>query len=225
MTRKYGRLLLLIALVLALPLTSWAFDVDLTVHAGGGAAMGSTDDDNKTGKIGFAAAGGAGVDLALLDLNPLGLGLSTGAEYLYLKYESELVIPLTTVLTAVTNYAYLNLPVALTGTLPLNDKLTLRFSAGGFAGYFLGGTADNTYEPELGGPFTNGKVDLDDSDIEAWQYGLRFGTAVEIKSRGKINLEPGLLFDLGLTDTTITQPSKDTFWALTAYVGCRYSLF
>jgi hypothetical protein len=230
MTRKYGRFFLLTLFVLALPLSSWAFGVDLTVHAGGGAAMGSTDDDNKTGKIGFAAGGGAGIDLALLDLNPLGLGLSTGAEYIYLKYESEVFIDAgilgTTDLSATTDYGYITVPLTLQASLPLNEKLTLRFSAGGFAGFFLGGTADNDYNPEIApAGLLDEKVDLDDSEIEAWQYGLRFGTAVEIKSRGKIHLEPGLLFDLGLTDTTITQPSRDTFWALTAYVGCRYSLF
>jgi hypothetical protein len=221
MTRKIGRLVLLGALVVALPLSSWAFGVDLTVHAGGGAAMGSTDDDNKTGFIGFATGGGAGIDLALLKLDSLTLGLATGVEYLYLRYKSEVELG-GPVLTSVSDYSYLTVPLVLQGALPLSDKLTLRLSAGGFAGYFLGGTADNTYDPDIG---MDGEVELDDTYIEAWQYGLRFGLAAEIKGRGKINLEPGLLFDLGLTDTTKLEASDDTFWALTAYIGCRYSLF
>jgi hypothetical protein len=230
MTRKLGRLLLLAALILAPPLSSWALGMDLTVHAGGGAAMGSTDDENKTGKIGFAAGGGAGIDLALLKLDALTLSLSTGVEYLFLKYDSDVFIDTgvlgTTDLTATTDYSYLTLPLVLQGALPLNDKLSLRLSAGGFAGFFLGGNADNTYDPPIPlAGLTDGEVELDDTYIEAWQYGLRFGLAAEIKGGGKINLEPGLLFDLGLTDTTKLEASDDTFWALTAYIGCRYSLF
>jgi hypothetical protein len=192
--------------------------------------MGSTDDENKTGKIGFAAGGGAGIDISALQAGPLSLGLATGVEYIYLKYESEVFIdaaPLgTTDLFSTTDYSYITVPLTLKGSLPLNGKLTLHLRAGGFAGYFLGGTADNTYDPPIPlAGLTDGEVDLDDTYIETWQYGLRFGVAAEIKGRGKINLEPGLLFDLGLTDTTKLEASDDTFWALTAYIGCRYSLF
>ena len=220
MTRKLSRLLLLAMLIVALPLSSWAFGLDLTVRAGGGLAMGSTDDENKTGMPGFAVGGGAGIDLSLLELSPVTVGLSTGLEYLYLRYESEIELG-GPVLTSDSNYSYLTFPLTLKAGFPVTENLTLAGTAGGFAGYFLGGTSDNTTDPPS--PF-DGEVDLE-GEIEEWQFGLRLGLAAEIMGRGRVSVEPGLLFDLGLTDTTITQPSRDTFWALTAYVGCRYSLF
>jgi hypothetical protein len=43
-----------------------------------------------------------------------------------------------------------------------------------------------------------------------------------------LSIGPSLQFDVGLTDTSIDAmqptPSNDTFWALTANVGIRYSL-
>ena len=116
----------------------------------------------------------------------------------------------------------------------LSDRLSFIVRAGGFASYFLGGTVDNTYDPEiiLPGPievYVNGEVDLDDSNTEQWMYGLRFYAGAELMKKGKISIIPGIQFDIGLTDTSIDSvqplPSKDTFWALTASVGVKYSLF
>jgi hypothetical protein len=65
-------------------------------------------------------------------------------------------------------------------------------------------------------------------------YGLSFYAGLDVFSRGKLSITPSLEFNLGLSDTTVDQEiapgviyppaSKDTFWALTANVGIRYSI-
>jgi hypothetical protein len=105
--------------------------------------------------------------------------------------------------------------------------LTLR--AGGFVGYFLSGTTDLVYGTEAPPYWASGEYDLDDTNTEMWMYGLSFYAGVDLFTRGRLSISPSLQFDLGLTDTTIDQviyppASNDTFWALTANVGIRYSL-
>jgi hypothetical protein len=242
MKKRKGVLLLIIVAFLAMPMMVSALGLDVSVQAGVGAAMGTTDDDNKSGKLRWAAGGGVALDFYILEISSFEVGISAGADYVNLHYYGiaknvPTPAPLPLLLTERTSestYNYLTIPFAIVGMYDLSDTLSIIGRIGGFAGYFLGGTVDNTYDPEiiLPGPipvYVNGEVDLDDSNTEQWMYGLRFYVGAELMKKGKISFAPGIQFDLGLTDTSVDDvqplPSKDTFWALTANVGVRYSVF
>jgi hypothetical protein len=116
------------------------------------------------------------------------------------------------------------------GLVKLNEKLAITADAGGFLGFFLGGQSDNIYTPEFV-PFglVNGVSDLDENTTEATDIGLRFALGLAMDVSPKLKLTPGILFDLGLKDTSKdtppVTPSKDTFWKLTALVTFVYELF
>lgn len=235
MIKRIVTLLLAVQVFLAIPLTASALGLDVTVQAGGGAAMGTTDDENKSGKLRWAVGGGVAIDLFLLELNQFTVGVSSGTDYSLLNYYGETVgiekyiTPLTTDRVSESRYNYLNIPFALVLKLDLNEKFALNVRAGGFAGYFIDGKVDNTYTLEVPSVYVNGEVDLDDTLIEQWQFGLRFSFGLDALKKGKICFSPSIQFDIGLTDTSVDfwqpRPSNDTFWALTANLGIKYSVF
>jgi hypothetical protein len=249
MNKRIIAMLVAVILIMGTPLVVFAFGLeglDISAQAGGGMAMGTTDDDAKSGKLRWALGGGVAVDVYLFKFGNFSLGPSFGLDYVMLNYYAEAEdvptpeeIPLPTEYTDRTSesrYNYLNIPLTVVGKFTLNDRLSFTARVGGFAAYFLGGVADNTYDPEitlfLPGPtpiYTDGEVDLDDSNTEQWMWGLRFYVGAELFKKGKLSFTPGLQFDMGLTDATDDDvqplPSKDTFWALTANVGVKYSVF
>jgi hypothetical protein len=232
--RKTTVLLFLAAVMFlggALGLAALGLDVEL--KAGGGMAMGTTDDADKSGEVRWALDVGVALDLFVLETSRVALGVSAGAGYANLHFHGvweNLVDPFDftpTTQTSDSEYNYLLFPVALVGRIDLGKERALTVRGGGFAGYFLTGTSDLSYNPETT-VFTNGEQPLDDSNTEQWMYGLSFYAGLNLISKGRLSIVPSLQFDLGLTDTTVDLPfppaSKDTFWALTANVGIRYSL-
>ena len=215
---------------MVMPMVVTALGVDVSVQAGGGAAMGTTDDALKSGKLRWSAVAGVAIDVYALDLRALSLGLSLGADYALLNYYGIADMSSFFVGNRVSEarYNYLFIPVAFVCNLPLKTDTSLTVRFGGFAAYFITGTTDLTYDTPLG-PFVNGKVDLDDSNTEQWMYGLRAYIGANLFTKGKLSISPGIQFDIGLTDTSIDSmqplPSKDTFWALNALVSVKYSLF
>ena len=230
-------LLFVIVVFLGTPMMVSALGLDVSLQAGGGAAMGTSDDANKSGKLRWAAGGGVALDVYVLELNKLAVGISSGTDYVMLNYYGETtgidkyISPATTDRKSESRYNYLNIPCVLVGTLDLNKDRTLTLRAGGFAGYFLSGTVDNTYTPQFPPAYQDGEVELNGivETTEQWQYGLRFAVGMDLLKKGKISIFPLIQFDIGLTDTSVDaaqpRPSKDTFWALTTSVGVKYSLF
>jgi len=234
--RKTTVLLFLAAVMFlggALGLAALGLDVEL--KAGGGMAMGTTDDTDKSGEVRWALDAGVALDLFVLEMGRVALGVSAGAGYANLHYHgvwenypNPVPPPLTTTQTSDSEYNYLLFPVALVGRFDVGGGRFLAVRGGGFAGYFLSGTTVLTYNPEIPFVLVNGEYTLDDSNTEQWMYGLSFYAGINLMSKGRLSIVPSLQFDLGLTDTTVDLPfppaSKDTFWALTANVGIRYSL-
>jgi hypothetical protein len=221
-------------LVSALGLSALGLDVEL--KGGGGMAMGTTDDPDKSGALRYALSAGLSLDLFLLEPGSLAFGISAGAGYTNLHYHAVWENypppvpppPPPTTQTSDSAYNYLMFPFGLVGKFAIGSRaLTVR--GGGFVGYFLGGTTELEYATEV--PligWVNGEYDLDDSNTELWMYGLSFYAGLDVFSKGKLSITPSLEFNLGLSDTTVDQAyppaSKDTFWALTANVGIRYSI-
>ena len=81
------------------------------------------------------------------------------------------------------------------------------------------------YEP------TEPEITPDENTTEGLDVGLRFAAGLEMEISNKLLFTPGILFDLGLTDTSKDVPmspvpsSKDTFWKLSAFAGVIYQLF
>ena len=201
-----------------------------------GFAGGSTDDPGKTGDIGSSVGGGLAVQYYFITKGRMNLGLASGLDYVYLRYDSEstlntlLLIGQDTALKAQTSYSYLTVPLTIRALYEINEKLALTADAGAFLGIFLGGKSDNDYTPEtplIG--ITDGDEDLNKDTTEAMDIGLRFAAGLAIDVSKKLKLTPGILFDLGLKDTSKDQqlvtPSKDTFWKLTGMVTFVYELF
>lgn len=211
-----------------------ALGLDAELKAGGGMAMGTTDDANKSGELRYALEAALTLDLLLVQTERLALGVSAGAGYANLNYhgvDPGVYDPIDTAFTTQTSdsaYNYVLVPAGIVARLRVGSLPALAIRAGGFAGYFLSGTSDLTYDPNTT-LFTDGEVALDDTNTELWMYGLSFYAGMELWNWGKLSIVPSLQFDIGLTDTSIDAmqptPSKDTFWALTANVGVRYSLF
>lgn len=235
------RMILLSALAAAMllggALSVAALGLDVELKAGGGMAMGTTDDADKSGELRWALGAGLTADLFLLEAGPLALGVSAGAGYANLHYHgvwenypSAPFTPVgTTTQTSDSAYNYLMLPAALVGRFATRGGRALTARAGGFAGYFLSGASDLSYDPANPAQgWIDGEVTLDDTNTELWMYGLTFSAAVDLMSIGRLTIVPSLQFDLGLTDTSLDLPyppaSKDTFWALTANVGIRYAV-
>jgi hypothetical protein len=228
--RKWLFIVLLLGLVtIGVPMTAAALGLDVEAKAGAGIGLGTTDNSDITGAARLAADGGIGVDLYLLVVGPVDLGLSTGVDYSYLTFHSTWsnFFGQPTDQTTDATYNYINVPIALVGSMPLNPTLRLVVRAGAFIGYFLNGTADVTYTPELGGPFTNGSVDLDSSNTIRMEYGLHFTAGVDWDLGGGLAVAPALQFDMGLTDTSKNSTGNDfndTFWSLTLMVGIKYKV-
>ena len=236
MKKQLCALLITIIVFLGMPMMVSALDLDVDIHAGGGAAMGTTDDDLKSGKLRWSVAAGLAIDVYALQLGALSLGLSSGADYALLNYYgiTDLSAPPYSAgdRTAEPRYNYLFIPVALVGNLSLQTDKSITVRLGGFAAYFLGGKTDVVYDTEV--PLfglINGEYDLDDSNTEQWMYGIRAYVGANLFKRGKLSISPGIQFDMGLTDTSVDFPlfppdtSKDIFWALIANVALKYSLF
>jgi hypothetical protein len=234
MKKQLCVLILVIAVFLGMPLIVSALGLDVSLQAGGGAALGTTDDENKSGKLRWSIDAGFAVDVYAIDLGALSLGLSTGVDYAMLNYYGETdisggPIPFADNRISEPRYNYLFIPVALVGNIGLRGDKSLTVRLGGFAAYFLGGKTDLTYEPEVPGFLENGEADLDDTNTEQWMYGLRAYVGATVFQKDNLSIVPGIQFDLGLTDTSLSvlpfDTSKDTFWALIAIVALKYSFF
>jgi hypothetical protein len=228
-------ILVLLAL-LALPLAAGALGLDVEAMGGAGLALGTTDNPNATGEARAAGVGGINADLYLFSAGPVDIGLSTGIEYSYLTFHGIWNIPANvlfpgqpaTTQTTDNAYSYLNIPIAIVGRVPLSDAVKLTFRAGGFIGRFLGGSSNINYSVVVPGVFDNGSVTLDPGNTEPWEYGLHFTGGADIALSGSVSLSPCILFDMGITDTSVNNTLssyKDTFWSLTAMIGIKYKVF
>ena len=198
-----------------------------------GFAGGSTDDPGKTGDIGSSVGGGLAVQYYFITKGRMNLGLASGLDYVHLRYDSEstlntlLLIGQDTALEAQTSYSYLTVPLTIRALYEINEKLAFTADAGAFLGIFLGGKSVNDYEPEF--LLTDGVEDLNKDTTESMDIGLRFAAGLAMDVSKKLKLTPGILFDLGLKDTSKDQqlvtPSRDTFWKLTGMVTFVYELF
>ena len=221
-------LILLGFLTIGLPMTAAALGMDVEAKAGAGLALGTTNNTSATGTARVAAGGGVGIDLYLLKLGSIDLGIAVGAEYSYLSFHSQWTNFLPGVdQTADSNYGYLNIPIALVGRIPLTQSIQVVVRAGMFIGDFLGGTSNDTYNPDIG---QNGPQTLDSSNTYQMEYGLHITAGTDIALGGSLTLAPAIQFDMGLTDTSkpIPLPNgtdfKDTFWSLTLVVGIKYNV-
>jgi len=210
-----------------------ALNLDIELNAGGALAMGATDNPNATGEARPALGCALEFDLYLFTIGSLEVGFSAGMEYSYLTLHGVWDIPANAVFLgspATTqktdnSYSYLNFPIALAGRIPLGDNLRLTLRAGGFFGYFLGGSSDVTYSTEIPGVLENGTQTLDSDNTEEWDYGLHFYTGLDIFLGGGLWLTTSLRFDLGLADTTVNNALSsytDTHWSLIAVIGLKY---
>jgi opacity protein-like surface antigen len=223
--------MLLCIAVIGLPVTVSGLGLDVEAKAGAGIALGTTNNPNATGSARVAGGGGVGADLYLLNLGPVDLGISVGAEYSYLSFHSVwtgfLTSPFNVDQAADSNYSYLNFPIALLGRIPLTQSISVVVRAGGFLGYFLSGTSTDTYTPDIG---QNGAQTLNSNNTYQWEYGLHFTAGTDIALTDSLAIAPALQFDMGLTDTTKPIPApngtdyKDTFWSLTLMVGIKYKV-
>ncbi len=231
MKKQLCFLLLIIIGFFGMPMMASALGMDVSLQAGGGAAMGTTDDDLKSGKLRWSVEAGLAVDVYALEFGSLSVGLSTGADYVLLNFYgiTDLSAYGAGDRTSEPRYNYLFIPAALVGNLGLQADKSVTVRIGGFAAYFLGGKTDITYETEIPGTFDNGEYDLNDTNTEQWMYGIRAYVGANLFKKGKLSISPGIQFDMGLTDTSVSIPpidtSKDTFWAITANVGVKYNLF
>jgi len=223
MRRRLVVLILMGAALAALPMTAAALGLDVEAKGGAGVALGSTDNPSVSGAARMAAGGGVGVDVYLLNVGPVNLGISTGVEYSYLTFHSTWTnFPFPTVdQTTDSAYSYINAPISIVASVPVGPVgLVLR--AGGFVGYFLSGTANNTYSNTV----PSNTTALDSSNTIAWEYGLHFTAGADIGLGGNLSVSPALQFDMGLADTSVNGGAggnfKDTFWSLTVVVGIKY---
>ena len=226
-------LFLAAAVFIALPLAASAVGLDVEAKAAGGLALGSTTNPDESGSPRAGFAGGIGVDVYLFTLGPVDIGISAGAEYDYLTFHGTLnnfAGSPGLVQTSDSNYDYLYFPIALVGRMPLAQSLDLTLRAGAFIGHFLGGSATLTYSSP--GPFPSSAT-LDSSNTLIGEYGLHFTGEVDIALSSAIALSPGVQFDMGLTNIQAVNPNglpgaypySDTFWAVTATIGVKYTAF
>ena len=234
MHRRFTVLILMVLVAAALPMTSAALGLDVEAKGGAGLALGTTDNSAITGAARVAADGGVGIDLYLLKTGSVDLGLSIGVEYSYLTFHSTWAdkIPVgapggASDLTTDSTYNYLNIPISLVGSVPITPSLKLVVRAGGFIGYFLSGTANNTFS-NANYQSQNGTVALDSNSTNQWEYGLHFTAGADFGIGSGLSVEPALQFDMGLTDTTPNNAQNgsfnDTFWSLILTVGIKYTV-
>jgi hypothetical protein len=211
--------------------SAFAGNFGIGIRGVGGFAGGTTDSDAKTGKLGISAGGGVSLEYYFAKIRNMQLGLSTGVEYVYFSYKSEttFTLPPETVLTAVTNYSYLTVPLTIKGIFRTKKKYDLSFEVGPYIGFFLDGKSVNTYNPET---IPNGENDLNEDTTEQMEYGIRAAASLVMDIGENLFFTPGVKFDFGFTDTSKDNPSapfipssKDTFWKLSAVAGIVYTLF
>jgi hypothetical protein len=227
MRKTHLVLMLLCVAVIGLPVTVSGLGLDIEAKGGAGVALGATDNPDITGAARLAAGGGVGIDLYLMNAGPVDLGLSTGVEYSYLTFHSawnNFQFP-GEVQTTDATYNYVNVPIALIGSIPIRASIRFVARAGAFIGFFLNGTANNTYSQP---PIPNNTATLDSSNTIGMEYGLHFTAGPDINLGGSLSIEPALQFDMGLTDTSVNGGAagnfKDTFWSLTLMVGIKYKV-
>lgn len=226
MRKRFFAVAVLSLLLIGLPMSVSALGLDIEAKGGAGVALGTTDNSNVTGAARLAAGGGVGIDLYLLNAGGVDLGLSTGVEYSYLTFHSTWKdFPFAGVdQTTDAKYNYVNVPISLVGSIPLNPSMKLVMRAGGFIGFFLSGTADNTYSSIL---VPANSSTLDSSNTISMEYGIHATAGVDI-DLGVVSISPAVQFDMGLTDTSSNGGAagnfKDTFWSLTAVIGIKYKV-
>jgi hypothetical protein len=220
-------LILMSLMVIELPVAAAALGLDVEAKGGAGVALGTTDNTDITGSARLAAAGGLGIDLYVVTLGSIDLGISTGVEYSYLTFHSawnNFQFP-GEVQTTDATYNYVNVPIAAVARVPINDSIRFVCRAGAFIGFFLSGSANNTYSQP---PIPNNTATLDSSNTIGMEYGLHFTAGPDIALGGNLAVSPALQFDMGLTDTSVNSPAagsfKDTFWSLTLVVGIKYTV-
>ncbi|MGO9309047.1 MAG: outer membrane beta-barrel protein [Spirochaetia bacterium] len=219
-------LILLGSLTIGLPMTATALGLDIEADAGAGLALGTTNNPSITGEASMAAGGGVGIDLYLFKLGSVDLGICLGVDYSYLSFNStwSTYLGQPTDQTSDANYTYINFPIMLVGSVPITSSVRLVVKAGGFAGYFAGGTASVTYSSQFGS-FTNGSSNLNSSNTYTWEGGLNFTVGVDLPVGTNVSFSPALRFNMGLSNTTVPFAGtsfNDTFWALTALIGIKY---
>jgi hypothetical protein len=248
MLKKHMILLLAVGIgFLILPGMVAAQNLELGLRGFGGIAAGTTDNSDKTGSIGPAAGGGLVVNFYLFDLDFVRIGLSSGLEYTYLAYiyKQPVYADFTpfgivdTDFTADARYNYLTIPASIKASFELTESVDLTVDLGAYFGFFLGGTSDNEWDPEVdlaaSPPFFPGmkledsEADLDDSNTPSMDIGLRIAVGVDIEIMENLLLSPGVLFDYGFSDITkdveLIPDAIDTFWKVVAYAGASYRLF
>jgi hypothetical protein len=199
----------------------------------GGFSSSLSDDSNMSGKLGYSAGGGVALILYFVSIGDNSIGVSSGAEYIFLSYNSEnlTVSSPSLELTSDRSYSYLTVPLTLKGAFMINDRLFVTLDAGPFLSLFLGGKSENSFRPETTPPFTNGKVDLDKDTTEPLDIGLRFASGLEVHMGENLFLTPGIQFDISLKDSSKDPPSsivassKDTLWKLAVYIGFGFRIF
>jgi hypothetical protein len=219
--------ILICLLAIGLPMAVAALGLDVEAKGGAGVALGTTDNSSVTGAARLAAGGGVGVDFYLVTLGSIDLGLSTGVEYSYLTFHStwnNFQFP-GEVQTTDATYNYVNVPIAVVGSVAISPSIRFVGRAGAFIGFFLNGSANNTYSQP---PIPNNTTTLDSSNTIGMEYGLHFTAGTDIGLGGALAVCPALQFDMGLTDTSVNGGAagnfKDTFWSLTLVVGIKYTV-
>ena len=124
MRRVFLTIVLAAAIAVSLPLAASAVGLDVEAKAAGGLALGSTSNPDESGSPRAGFLGGVAVDVYLLNIGPVNLGVSVGADYAYLtfhgvlnNFESSLVGPGQTQ-TSDSTYTYLQIPSLSLGRSP-----------------------------------------------------------------------------------------------------------
>lgn len=230
-------LVLAAAIAVALPLAASAIGLDVEANVGGGLGLGSTNNPSETGSPRAALQGGIEADLFLVNVGPVGLGISTGLEYDNMTNHGTVNYPaIPPFVPAMTvdsddNYVYLIVPFVITSRIQLSQSLNLSLRAGGFYGFFLGGQATNITS-SLGGPSSS--APLNSSNTPPGLLGLHFSGGVDFGLGGGLFLSPSVIFNMGLTNTTGNSMTNYTFangsvytdslWSLTLMIGLKYTV-
>jgi hypothetical protein len=224
------------AVAVALPLATNAMGLDLEAKVAGGLALGSTNNPDESGSPRAGFLGGVGVDVYIFTVGPVNVGVSVGAEYAYLTFHGTLnnfasagFGPGITQ-TSDSIYNYLQFPISLVGKVPLTQSIGITLRAGAFIGHFLGGSATLAYNTNPFNLLPTSQT-LDASTTLIGEYGLHFTGGLDIALGSGLALTPGIQFDMGLTNTSTTNPTgapgaypySDTFWSITATVGIKYT--
>ncbi len=223
-------LILLGALTLGLPMTAAALGLDVEAKGGAGLGLGTTNNPSIVGAVRLSGGAGIDCDVYFLKAGSVDLGICVGVDYSYLSFHStwSTYLGAPSDQTVDSQYNYINIPVMLVGSVPLNSSLRLVLKAGGFVGYFLGGTANISYNPQIPAfGLTNGSATLNSSNTYSWEGGLNFTAGIDIPVGSNVAITPQLLYNMGLSNITVPFAGtsfNNTFWALTAMVGIKYTV-